>query len=59
MLDHHTQQRQQFIRQQSSHAQKLADAIEWLKARGKYCLETPLEIRIYRPVFGKPLEVGK
>ena len=57
--DHHTKQRQQFIRQQSSHAQKLQDSIEWLKARGKYCLATPLEIRIYTSVNGIPLAVVK
>lgn len=59
MIDHHAQQRQAFIHAQSSHAQKLADAIEWLKSRGKYCLATPLEVRIYTPIHGKPLEYSK
>ncbi len=59
MVDFYTQERQQFIRSQSSHQQKLSDAIDWLRERGRYCLETPLEVRIYKPLNGSPLGVAK
>tara|TARA_R110000868_G_scaffold277390_1_gene537182 strand:+ start:1411 stop:1548 length:138 start_codon:yes stop_codon:yes gene_type:complete len=42
-----------------THEQKLAAAIEWLRARGKYCLEVPLLVSIYTPVHGIPLECKK
>jgi len=38
-----------------THAQKLQAAIEWLRARNKYCLEVPLPTRIYKPLHGTPL----
>ena len=38
-----------------THDQKLQAAIEWLRARNKYCLETPLNVRIYQPLYGTPL----
>ena len=56
MTDHHTEARQKWLREQQGHAVKLADAIAWLTERGKYCLATPLEKRIYKPAFGVPLE---
>jgi len=38
-----------------TYEQKLAAAILWLQSRGKHCFTTPLEQRIYTPVFGTPL----
>ena len=38
-----------------AHKRKLAAAIEWLRNRNKYCLETPLATRIYKPLHGTPL----
>jgi hypothetical protein len=40
-------------------AEKLADAINWLRGRGRYCLEVPLHKRIYTPLNGFPLEPRK
>lgn len=42
-----------------THSEKLQAAIEWLRERGRYCLEVPYQVRIYAPVHGYPLEPRK
>jgi hypothetical protein len=39
-----------------SYAEKLAAAIEWLKSRNRHCLTTHHSFRLYKPVYGVPLE---
>ena len=36
-------------------AEKLAEAIDWLRERNKYCLDRSANLNFYRPVHGTPL----
>ena len=55
IIDYYAEDRQRWIAEQQTRGQKLADAIAYLRERGKYCLDLNSKFR-YLPAKLYPME---